>query len=101
LNTLRITKQSLSRVLSQLVREGFVGQRTGSNDRRLRLLELTEKGLELERLLTENQSARLALAYGETGSEAVDGFHKVMRNLINQPDRQRFPIDGGEPRTRR
>ena len=51
---LRITKQSLSRVLSELVRLGFVTQRPGTRDRRQRLLELTEKGVELERQLSEN-----------------------------------------------
>src|SRR6266478_5856300 len=48
---LRITKQSLSRVLSQLVHQGFIIQRAGQRDRRQRLLELTQKGIELERLL--------------------------------------------------
>src|SRR5208337_3729251 len=41
LSTLRITKQSLSRVLSQLIKEGFILQRPGPRDRRQRLLELT------------------------------------------------------------
>src|SRR5437879_5943070 len=54
LSILRITKQSLSRVLSQLVREGYVVQRPGARDRRQRLLELTQKGMELERQLSEN-----------------------------------------------
>jgi len=49
LDILRITKQSLSRVLSQLVREGFVTQQPGPRDRRQRLLELTPAGNELER----------------------------------------------------
>ena len=44
LGILRITKQSLGRVLGQLVRQGFVTVRSGSRDRRQRLLELTEKG---------------------------------------------------------
>src|ERR1700731_5076839 len=52
---LRITKQSLSRVLGQLVRQGFIRQQPGSRDRRQRLLELTDKGTELERQLSENQ----------------------------------------------
>ena len=50
---LRITKQSLSRVLGQLVEEGYILQRTGERDRRQRLLELAPKGVELERQLTE------------------------------------------------
>ena len=47
LDILQITKQSLSRVLGQLVRQGFIQQRTGKNDRRQRLLELTVRGVEL------------------------------------------------------
>ena len=60
LGILRITKQSLSRVLGQLVRQGFIQQQPGSRDRRQRLLELTEKGIELERQLSENQRQRIA-----------------------------------------
>src|SRR5258708_5572594 len=52
LGILKITKQSLSRVLSQLVEEGFIVQRAGERDRRQRLLDLTAKGLELERRLS-------------------------------------------------
>src|SRR5712692_6800174 len=55
LGILRITKQSLSRVLGQLVRQGFIIQHRGTEDRRQRLLELTEKGHELEQRLSEPQ----------------------------------------------
>src|SRR6266478_5847720 len=65
LGILRITKQSLSRVLGQLVRQGFIIQRSGSQDRRQRLLDLTPKGRELERLLSEPQRARVATAYSQ------------------------------------
>src|ERR1700674_463128 len=46
---LRITKQSLARVLNALVDDGYVGQAPGFEDRRLRLLTLTDKGQALER----------------------------------------------------
>ena len=91
LEILRITKQSLSRVLGQLVTEKFIIQRPGLRDRRQRLLELTEKGVELERLLTERQRARIARAYREAGAEAVEGFRKVMLGLVDEGDRNRFP----------
>ncbi|OJX77380.1 MarR family transcriptional regulator [Magnetospirillum sp. 64-120] len=91
---LRITKQSLSRVLGQLVDEGFITQRPGTVDRRQRLLELTEKGTELERQLTERQRARFAAAYRDAGAEAVEGFRKVMLGLIDEADRPRFPQRG-------
>src|SRR4030095_4490226 len=58
LDILKITKQSLSRVLGQLVRQGFIIQRPGPRDRRQRLLELTTQGAELERRLTARQRAR-------------------------------------------
>ena len=67
---LKITKQSLSRVLSQLVREGFVVQRPGTVDRRQRLLELTPSGIELERKLSQSQRERIARAMTVTGTPA-------------------------------
>lgn len=91
LGILRITKQSLSRVLGQLVRQGFIRQRPGSRDRRQRLLELTDKGIELERQLSANQRQRIAKAYREAGGAAVDGFRKVMLGIMSgDADRRRF-----------
>ena len=90
LDILKITKQSLSRVLSQLVRQGFIVQRPGSTDRRQRLLSLTDRGAELERKLTEEQRALVAKAYRSAGAEAVEGFRKVLLGLINETDRERF-----------
>ena len=93
LETLQITKQSLSRVLGQLVRGGYVAQRKGSRDRRQRLLSLTEKGRELERRLSAVQRVRVARAYREAGAEAVEGFQTVLLGLMVESDRQRFEGD--------
>lgn len=90
LDILKITKQSLSRVLGQLVDQGIVEQKAGTQDRRRRHLFLTSQGYELERRLTETQAARFARAYRAAGAEAVDGFRKVMLGLINEHDRSRF-----------
>ena len=89
LEILRITKQSLSRVLSQLVRQEFIVQRAGLRDRRQRLLELTPKGRELERQLSEPQRARIANAYRQAGVQAVEGFRKVLLGVIAGEDDQR------------
>ncbi len=86
---LKITKQSLSRVLGQLVREEFIDQREGTRDRRQRLLNLTEKGIALERRLSESQRSRLAEAYREAGAEAVQGYRDVLMGMISEEDRQR------------
>ena len=88
---LRITKQSLNRVLGQLVRRGFIIQHRGPQDRRQRLLELTERGRELERQLSEPQRIRVAGAYRKAGPQAVEGFRKVLLGIIaGDDDRRRF-----------
>jgi DNA-binding MarR family transcriptional regulator len=93
LAVLRITKQSLNRVLGQLVRQAFILQQRGSHDRRQRLLELTPKGRELERELSEPQRARIATAYRQAGPQAVDGFRRVMLAVIaGEDDRRRFGL---------
>jgi DNA-binding MarR family transcriptional regulator len=84
---LKITKQSLSRVLSQLVEQGFVEQRQGTRDRRQRLLYLTAKGRDLDRQLERPQRERVARAYREAGAEAVAGYRKVLMQLINDGER--------------
>jgi DNA-binding MarR family transcriptional regulator len=91
LGILRITKQSLNRVLGQLVRQGFIVQHPGAQDRRQRLLELTPGGRELERGLSELQRARVAAAYRQAGAEAVAGFRAVLLGIITaEEDRRRF-----------
>jgi DNA-binding MarR family transcriptional regulator len=91
LGILRITKQSLNRVLGQLVRRGFVVQHRGAEDRRQRLLELTDNGRELERRLSAPQRARVMTAYRRAGPEAVDGFRKVLLGIMaDEGDRRRF-----------
>lgn len=88
LGILRITKQSLSRVLSQLVDQGFVRQEKGVRDRRQRLLYLTDKGTDLEQKLSKPQRARVARAYREAGAEAVAAYRKVLAGLINAAERE-------------
>jgi len=87
LKILRITKQSLSRVLKQLVEEGYVEQKVGAEDRRQRLLWLTDKGKDLERRLSAPQQERVARAFRMAGPEAVAGYRKVLSYLINEEDR--------------
>lgn len=87
LGILRITKQSLGRVLKQLLERGLIAQAAGTRDRRQRHLTLTAAGVELERQLTATQRARLARAFAECGPAAVDGYRRVLMALINERDR--------------
>jgi DNA-binding MarR family transcriptional regulator len=98
LGILRITKQSLARVVIALVEQGYVAQSQGRADRRQRLLTLTPKGQALERRLFERQRERLAAAYHEAGSGAVEGFRRVMRGIMDAE--ARAYMDVHEPRSR-
>ena len=84
---LKITKQSLSRVLSQLMDEGFVRQEKGAQDRRRRLLFLTSKGETLFEELVGLQRKRFAGAFREAGADAVAGYTKVLTGLLNENER--------------
>ena len=91
LDILRITKQSLNRVLGQLLRQGFIVQHRGVEDRRQRLLELTDIGRELEHRMSELQRARVGAAYKKAGAPAVEGFRQVLLAIIAaEEDRRRF-----------
>ena len=84
LSILRITKQSLSRVLSHLIAEGYVRQQIGDIDKRQRLLFLTSKGSALEARLTDIQCKRFANAYLQSGASDVAGFEQVLNALLDK-----------------
>lgn len=90
LGILRITKQSLGRVLNQLLHEGFVVQKANAPDRRHRLLHLTDKGRDLEATLTAMQARHIADAYAEAGAGTAREFRTVLRAIINPEDRGRI-----------
>jgi len=86
LDILRITKQSLGRVLKELIDTGYVVQREGTSDRRRRLLSLTDKGCDLHRELMSPQIERFKLAITRSGA-GVNGVHRDMLfQLIDRDD---------------
>ena len=89
LDILKITKQSLARVLRQLVDEGFIEQRFDQKDGRRRLLHLLDKGSEIEILLTTRQAERISTALNEAGDDVAGVFKNVLRGIINEKDRER------------
>ncbi|MEX6723098.1 MarR family winged helix-turn-helix transcriptional regulator [Parapedomonas caeni] len=84
LKLLSITKQSLSRVLNDLQAKGYVTSEVGREDKRQRLLSVTEAGAALEREVFEIQRERMIQAYGQAGQQAVTGFWAVLLGLIDQ-----------------
>ena len=82
LEILQITKQSLARVLKELIDKGYIIQREGVEDRRQRLLHLTPLGEGLRKKLTAPQIERFERALMETGLSA-DQFKAVLLHLID------------------
>ncbi len=89
LDILQVTKQSLNRVLRQLIEDGLVDSQIGKQDRRERNLTLTPAGEALEEEMSQLQRRRIRAAYGCAGPEAVAGFRAVMQQIINAEDRDR------------
>lgn len=87
LDILKITKQSLARVLKQLVDEGFVIQRAGSEDRRERRLYLSAKGARLTDKLTQIQVKRVAEALATLGPGSDQLARKFLFAMITEKDR--------------
>ena len=88
LDVLKITKQSLGRVLKQLVDEGYVVQKEGENDRRQRLLYVTTKGEALAMKLAGLQTARIARALGEFGPNAHEAARRFLVAMIDADGRE-------------
>lgn len=87
LNILRITKQSLARVLKQLIERGYIEQVTGRQDRRQRLLYLTTAGRALQDRLSAPQRARVQQALEAAGPGAQKAWRDVMLALLNDESR--------------
>ena len=89
LDILKITKQSLGRVLKQLVDEGYVEQKEGANDRRQRLLYVTPKGEALAMRLAGLQTERIAQALAGLGPDAHEAACRFLAAMIDPAERDR------------
>lgn len=87
LEILRITKQSLSRVLRDLIDKGLVEQQPGPKDRRQRLLFLTTKGEDLYAAVSSPQRKRVEAAIASLGPEGLEAWRRMMLSLVNAEDR--------------
>jgi DNA-binding MarR family transcriptional regulator len=83
LEILNITKQSLGRVLKQLVDQGYVLQKEGESDRRQRLLYATPKGEALAMKLAGLQTERIARALTDIGPDAHDDARRFLIAMID------------------
>jgi DNA-binding MarR family transcriptional regulator len=87
LDILKITKQSLGRVLKQLLDEGYVEQKEGATDRRQRLLYLTAKGDGLASRLAGLQAARIGRAIADIGAADRDTVRRFLIAMLDPDER--------------
>jgi len=88
LETLRITQQSLGRVLKQLVDEGYVVQKEGPDDRRHRLLFVTPKGEQLAMKLAGLQTERITRALAGLGPNAHEAARAFLAAMVDEESRE-------------
>ena len=99
LDILRITKQSLNRVLKELLDKDFIESRMGTSDRRQRLLFATAKGHDLAIKLARLQTRRIMRALAELDPEGKEAVSRYLLRLIDPDDRDhvaRLVFGGGE-----
>jgi DNA-binding MarR family transcriptional regulator len=88
LEILNITKQSLGRVLKQLIDQGYVVQKEGAQDRRQRLLFVTPKGEALALKLAGLQTQRITRAFAELGPNAHEAARRFLTAMIDTDNRE-------------
>lgn len=89
LDILQITKQSLNRVLKELVETGFVESRMGTQDKRQRNLYATTAGRELAVRLAQLQAKRVNAALATVGPEAGEIVARYLTGLIDPSERKK------------
>jgi len=87
LDILKITKQSLARVLRQLIDKGYIEQKTGDADRRQRLLYATDKGRQLFETLSATQTSRIDAAIAALPPEGKRTVLKFFVGMVEPGDR--------------
>ena len=89
LSILQITKQSLSRVLNQLVKEKYIILSTGE-DKRTKNLCLTDKGIELEKKLSNFQIDKIKKVIKNADEVDINGFKKILYAMIDEKTQLQF-----------
>ena len=83
LKKLKITKQSLNRVLKDLIKLNAIIFKKDENDTRIKHVFLTEYGIKLFNEIFSIQKKRIYKAFLNSKSEEVIGFNNVLKKIIN------------------
>ena len=81
---LDIKKQSLAKIINKLKNDDIIFLKKSKKDKRNKNIYLTKKGMKIEKKLTEKQINNIANAYKNAGTESINGFKKILINLVGK-----------------
>ena len=84
LKKLKVTKQSLNRVLKDLIQLEAIEFKKDKKDTRLKHVYLNEKGLKLFEELFSMQKKRIYKALLNSNSKEILNFNNVLKKIINE-----------------
>ena len=84
LSILNIRKQSLAKIINKLKDDEIILLKQSKKDKRNKNIYLTKKGIKIEKKLTEKQMSNIAYAYKNSGTDSINGFKKILINLIDK-----------------
>ena len=85
---LDIKKQSLAKVINKLKYDEVIVLKKSKKDKRNKNINLTKKGIKIEKKLTEKQISNIANAYKNAGTDSINGFKKILINLISKTSKE-------------
>ena len=81
---LDIKKQSLSKIINKLKNDEIIILKKSKKDKRNKNIYLTKKGIKIEKKLTDKQINNIANAYKNAGTDSINGFKKILLNLLSK-----------------
>ena len=84
LTILDIKKQSLSKIINKLKNDEIIILKKSKKDKRNKNIYLTKKGLKIEKKITSKQINNIANAYKNAGKDSINGFKKILLNLLSK-----------------
>ncbi len=99
LSILKITKQSLARVLKELIESGYIEQKRGENDKRQRLLFATKRGRDFFKILSKMQAERIEEALAQQPKQARKIIKQFFIDMVERDEHQmldKLKLSNGE-----
>lgn len=94
---LGITKQSLNRVLRDVIELGYVEYRSNSKDRRIKELFLTKEGTKIEEQLFQLQRKQFLRAFREAPNNThIEGFQRILYGMLSTESKQLLELHSSQ-----